>query len=86
MNVKPAVVGNCLECHKLPASHLDVPDTACATCHLTLPEAGRLTRSDVAAFPEPESHEEPGFELSGHAKLATAGGQRVAASCATVRM
>ena len=83
MDVKHAVVENCLDCHKLPADHLGVPDTACATCHVTLAEARRLTRSDVAAFPEPKSHEAPGFELAGHGKLATSGGQRVAASCAT---
>jgi hypothetical protein len=85
MEVKHTVVGNCLECHQLSGSHLAVPDTACATCHVPLWEAPRLSRSDVARFSEPESHRQAGFELAGHGQLAkpASGGRGVAAGCAT---
>jgi len=87
MAVQHAVVGNCLECHQLGPSHLVVPDTACARCHRPLAEAVTLSRSDVAAFPLPPSHEREGFALGGHgplAKVELPGGRfTVAASCAT---
>jgi hypothetical protein len=84
MDVKHAVVGNCLDCHRLGDNHLDVPDTACATCHVPLPEARRLTRSDIGEFPEPDSHDRPDFRFEGHGRLARPEGTSgVAASCAT---
>lgn len=88
MAVQHAEVGNCLDCHQLGPSHLAVPDTACATCHLPLSDARTLTRTQVAAFPEPPSHERAGWELEGHGRAARPpgappGAPSVAASCAT---
>jgi hypothetical protein len=83
MRVQPAVVESCLDCHGIKTAHLSAPDTACATCHLTLVQAVRLTSQQVKNFPAPSSHREPGFSSTGHGKLARAGGAPVAASCAT---
>jgi Doubled CXXCH motif (Paired_CXXCH_1) len=83
MQVHPAVVGNCLDCHGIRAAHLDAPDSTCATCHLPLVQAVRLTASRVAEFPAPESHRDPEFAAKGHGKLAQVKGAPVAASCAT---
>jgi hypothetical protein len=87
MAVQHAVVGRCLECHQLGSEHLGVADTACARCHFPLAEAPSLSRQQVAGFPEPPSHQRPGFALTGHADLAKvpieAGRFTVAASCAT---
>jgi len=59
----------------------------CATCHVTLAEATRLTLSDVAGFPVPSNHAVDGFSLGGHGKMASVrgpdGAWTVAASCAT---
>lgn len=84
MEVRHAVVGNCLSCHKLPVEHLAVADTACATCHLPLAQATGLPRTAVAGFPEPPSHKTAGFDQAGHGTLAVpAHGSGVSASCAT---
>lgn len=86
MKISLAVNQSCLACHGITTQHLAAPDTACATCHVPLARATRLTREDVAGFHEPPSHREPGFGGSGHGRLATAQraqGQPVAASCAT---
>src|SRR4029453_2541650 len=85
MDVKHTVVGNCLDCHKLPASHLSVPDTACATCHVPLWDARGLSPTQVAHFGEPDSHRQPDFALAGHGRLAkpSSGASGVSASCAT---
>ncbi len=89
MTVEPAVVGQCLDCHGVQAaSHLAAPDTACATCHLTLPQATALTAAQVKAFPAPPSHDAPGFMAAGgHGAQAKAGTgaatYAVAPSCAT---
>lgn len=89
MTVQPAVVGQCLACHGLPtASHLAVPDTACITCHLTLPQATALSAAQVKAFPTPPSHGQPGFlTAAGHGAQSKAGvgaaTYAVAPSCAT---
>jgi hypothetical protein len=82
MRVQLAVVNNCLDCHGITVAHLDAPDTACATCHLPLVRAVRLTREDVGDFPVPESHSQPGFAAAQHGKLARAAAP-IAASCAT---
>jgi hypothetical protein len=82
MKVQPAVAERCLDCHGIKTAHLSAPDTACATCHLPLVQAVRLTREQVGAFPAPDSHREPDFAWTGHGKLARAGSP-VAASCAT---
>lgn len=82
MTVRPPVPERCLECHEMRTAHLTAPDTACATCHLPLAEATRLTARDVAAFPAPPDHEQPGFGGgSGHG-VAAKRGLPVAASCA----
>lgn len=85
MNVKRTVSRQCLDCHGLNDQHLAVPDSACATCHLTLAEAGTLSEDMVAHFPEPDSHRQPDFALKGHGRQAgsTTPGAAVAASCAT---
>ncbi len=84
MAVQLAVVGNCLDCHRLPPDHLAAPDSACAACHVPLTEAPRLSRADVAGFPEPGSHLAPDFPFEGHGRLAEkAGVAAVAAGCAT---
>ncbi len=81
------VAAQCVSCHQPGAEHLATADLQCATCHLTLPQATRLTLSDVAGFPVPPSHAADGFSLGGHGTLASArrpdGGWTVAASCAT---
>ena len=83
MEVHLASVGRCLDCHGVRTAHLEAPDTACATCHLPLARAARLSAADVGRFPTPPSHQVPGFATEGHGKLATAGPGPVAASCAT---
>jgi hypothetical protein len=83
MRVQLAVAQNCLDCHGITTAHADAPDSACATCHLPLARAVRLTRQDVAEFPEPESHRDPAFASKTHGKLAEVKGAPVAASCAT---
>ena len=83
MQVKPAVVENCLACHKIRTAHLEAPDSACATCHLPLAQAVRLSARDVGEFPAPPSHEDPDFGLRGHGRLAGAGTRSVSAACAT---
>jgi hypothetical protein len=67
---------------------VDLPSSACATCHVPLSEAPGLTTEDIARFPKPRSHEAPGFILGGHGKDAKGPGpagspRAVAASCAT---
>jgi hypothetical protein len=83
MEVRLAVAGNCVDCHRLGAPHLDVPDAACAECHVPLAEAARLAAEDIAGFPRPSSHERADFAEAGHARLARAGPGPIAASCAT---
>ncbi len=87
--VELAALPRCFDCHGVQATaHLAAPDTACATCHLPLPQAQALTRQDVANFPKPPSHEQEGFALGGHGKLAgpvsgPRGQFEVSPSCAT---
>ncbi len=85
MDVKVAVVGQCLDCHRQGPDHLALPDTACAACHLSLASATTLSMERIAAFPIPESHGNPRFLPVTHAELARGGGSDspVAASCAT---
>ena len=88
MAVQHAVIGRCLDCHGLRGPHVDVPSEACATCHVPLTEAPGLTTRDIEHFPRPRSHDDPGFRLGGHGRLARvvnrASGQvGIAASCAT---
>ena len=86
MAVQPPVVARCFSCHKLGPDHLAAPDTACATCHLPLNRATRLTRADIAAIDTPPSHRVPAFMAAGnvgHGALAKVPGGGIAASCAT---
>jgi hypothetical protein len=83
MAVVLAVAENCLSCHGITGPHLATPDTACATCHLPLAQAARLTADDIVSFPEPPSHSRPDFLEDGHGRLAEAGAGDIAASCAT---
>lgn len=73
MEVRRTDARQCLTCHGIRAGHLSAPDTACATCHLTLPQATRLPAARVARFPAPPSHKEAGF----------AGHHPVSETCAT---
>jgi hypothetical protein len=86
-DVHRSVVGQCIDCHQPGGQHLEVADQECATCHVTLAEATRLSASQVADFPVPASHLTPGFGLKDHGEGAwvrNADGQMsVAASCAT---
>src|SRR5579885_227091 len=71
MSVRRVAVQRCLDCHEIKTAHLAAPDTACALCHLPLARAVRLTREDIAAFPKPPSHEQPGFARgAGHGAAA----------------
>jgi hypothetical protein len=84
MAVRAATPEGCLECHGSGAPHLAEKDDLCSTCHIPLPRARRLAVADVAAFPEPPSHEREGFALgTGHGALATGTSDPVASSCAT---
>lgn len=88
MAVQRAIVGQCIECHGYDAPHVDVPNEACATCHVRVTDAPGLTREDIADFPKPRSHDAPDFPLGGHGRLAKGPGapgtpRAVSASCAT---
>jgi hypothetical protein len=85
MQVRLAVAQNCLDCHGIQTAHLSSPDTSCATCHVSLPLATRLTRQDVAEFPAPASHQQSGFSFALHGSEArpSGGTDRVSAACAT---
>ncbi|MEO8636210.1 MAG: hypothetical protein ABI587_13125 [Gemmatimonadales bacterium] len=88
MQVSRGELPRCLSCHGVRVAHLEAPDTACATCHRSLPEAPGLTRERVAAFPAPASHKIPGFGSGGHGQLARPAAADthhpgVATSCAT---
>jgi hypothetical protein len=61
MAVQSADARQCLDCHGIRTEHLAAPDTACATCHLTLAQAVRLPRERIARFPAPPSHARPDF-------------------------
>ena len=84
MQVERAVVQQCLDCHGIRTAHLAAPDTACATCHVTLAEAPQIARATVASWEAPPSHEDPDFTFD-HGPLAGVPGRptAVAASCAT---
>ena len=87
MAVRRSVVRQCLDCHGIKTEHLAAPDSACATCHVTLAEARSLPRERVGRFPEPPSHRDPEF-VEHHGKLATPApapgtSAGVARSCAT---
>lgn len=88
MTVQHAVVGQCLNCHGLNASHVDNPGEVCATCHVRLTDATSLTRADIAKFPKPASHDAPNFVLGGHGTEArvpgvSSGALAISANCAT---
>lgn len=62
MLVRRADAGQCFACHGIATGHLSAPDTACATCHLTLAQASGLTVERISRFPAPASHRLSGFE------------------------
>lgn len=81
MAVRPPVVGRCLDCHGVRTAHLAAPDSACASCHVPLARAVTLTRSDVAGFPAPPSHDDPRWPTrDGHGAVARS---RLTTNCAT---
>ena len=80
MTVAALDAQRCVDCHGIRTAHLAAPDTACATCHLPLARASRLTVKDIAAFPTPPSHKQSGYaSAAGHGQAARAAG----ANCAT---
>ncbi|MEO8139941.1 MAG: hypothetical protein ABI742_09850, partial [Gemmatimonadota bacterium] len=87
MAVQPARAEPCLTCHGVRTEHVAAPDTACATCHLTLAQAQSLPRERIAKFEAPPSHKAAGFlGASGHgaeARPPTGSSVGVAQSCAT---
>lgn len=83
MQVRAAVVENCLTCHGVRGPHLETPDSACATCHVPLASAARLSRAAIGKFSTPQSHAAPDFAAEGHGAAARMGRTGVAASCAT---
>jgi doubled CXXCH motif protein len=83
MRAQAPIAQNCLDCHAIRTAHLEAPDSACATCHLPLVQAVRLTRARVGDFPTPQSHRDPAFATTGHGKLAQPKGVPIAASCTT---
>lgn len=68
--VHRATPEGCLACHGPGIPHL-AADRLCETCHVPLPRATRLRLADVASFPAPPSHREPGFAGGGHGALAS---------------
>jgi hypothetical protein len=81
MTVERVSMTRCLTCHRVTTAHLAAPDSACTVCHLALPQAAQLTREDIAAFPEPPSHLEPGW-IDAHGRAARGGSDtQVAARC-----
>lgn len=89
MFVQVAVAEQCLDCHGIRETHYAAQDADCALCHVPLAAAARLTEEEIAAFPEPPSHQEPGFRgRGGHGLLAYqpvegAAREGVAVACAT---
>ncbi len=89
MDVRFAVVRQCLDCHEIALEHLEAPDSSCATCHVPLAEAVRLSEEALRTWVAPPSHEQPGFAArSGHGLLAiepfgVPAPDTVAANCAT---
>jgi len=82
MAVQRAQPEGCLACHGTGAPHLASPDTLCGTCHLPLSRAASLRPTDIAAFPVPPSHRQPGFMTrQGHGALAAGTSEAIAPSC-----
>ena len=79
MEVRGPKPAQCLGCHTPGRTeHLAAPDSACATCHLTLARAVALPQARIAKFPAPASHQLANFlTAAGH------GAQAKGASCAT---
>lgn len=79
LSVRRTRPNRCLTCHGIRTAHFSAPDTACATCHLSLIEAVALPAARIARFEEPASHKEGRFLTSeGHGDLA----ERSTGSCA----
>ena len=74
MHVRRPVVRQCFDCHNIQVAgafatdtaHVNGPESACSTCHLTLVEATELPEARIAAFPIPASHEAEGFSPGKH--------------------
>jgi hypothetical protein len=82
MAVREPVVQRCLDCHGVRTAHLEAPDSACTTCHVPLVRAASLTRADIAAFPAPPSHANPGFMTrAGHGAVSRRTAQTRCATC-----
>ena len=57
MTVRRASARRCLACHGFTVGHLEVPDSACAQCHVPLAQATGLPDGRVGEFRTPPSHE-----------------------------
>jgi hypothetical protein len=66
MAVSAAPPEGCLECHVHAAEAHLAPVAECQVCHMPLTEAERIPTTRIAAFPWPDSHDEPNF-LAEHA-------------------
>jgi predicted CXXCH cytochrome family protein len=68
MEVARARPEACLECHEPegpgPVVHLSA-GAECTMCHVQLKDARALAQEQIAGFPQPASHQEPGF-LAAH--------------------
>jgi hypothetical protein len=83
MTVHGPTPAPCLACHGVQAAHLAAPDTACATCHVSLTQASNLTPQDIAGFEAPPDHRDPGFATAAGHGAAAKRESPIAASCAT---
>lgn len=98
MHVRRPVLRQCFNCHQIQlagpwesdTSHVNAPDAACHTCHVTLAEATDLPEARIAAFPAPASHKTEGFypgehhgELAQHTRDPGGRDYPIAPSCQT---
>ncbi len=61
MHVDRATPAQCLSCHSHRANAHLANDNRCATCHVPLTQATRLTATRIAAFAKPPSHGQRDF-------------------------
>lgn len=68
MSIVRAALPQCLTCHGVTTAHFDAPATACATCHVPITQAPRISAERIARFPKPASHDAAGFAGGGHGR------------------
>lgn len=77
MAVAGAAPAACLACHEHAAPAHLADEANCRTCHVPLAQATALTAGEIAAFPQPASHEATDF-LFAHAPAESAAVARCA--------